>query len=31
MRKGAKMFAHPDAAKKIAEELIRIALTHESR
>ena len=31
MRKGAKQFAHPDAAKKIAEELIRIALTHESR
>ena len=30
MREAAKQFAHPDAAKKIAEELIRIALTHES-
>ena len=31
MKEGAKQFAHPDAANKIAEELIRIALTHESR
>ena len=31
MKESAKQFAHPDAAKKIAEELIRIALTHESR
>lgn len=31
MKRAAKQFAHPDAAKKIAEELIRIALTHESR
>jgi len=31
MKEAAQQFAHPDAAKKIADELIRIALTHESR
>lgn len=28
MKKGAKEFAHPDAARKIAEEVIRLALKH---
>jgi UDP-N-acetylglucosamine:LPS N-acetylglucosamine transferase len=29
MRAGAKSFTRPDAADKIAHELINIALTHE--
>lgn len=29
MKEGAKKFAHPDAAYKIAEEIIKIALKHE--
>lgn len=29
MKEGAKEFAHPDAAHKIAEEIIKIALKHE--
>jgi hypothetical protein len=30
MKKGAKSFAKPDAGKKIAEEVINLALAHES-
>lgn len=31
MKTATKQFVHPDAAKKIAEELIKIGLRHESR
>ncbi len=31
MKAATKQFVHPDAAKKIAEELIKIGLRHESR
>ena len=31
MKKGAESFAHPDAARTIAEEIIKIALRHETK